>query len=200
MDKRAERRTQIEQAAFAVLDRVGYQKASMLEIAKQAKASNETLYSWYGNKQTLFSSLIASNAQAVKTALDAAIASSASPRESLVEIGKQLLQFTATKQAIVVNRAAVADAQDTGRLAEAIEETARKVMYQRLEQLMHRLEQTGAYQFEDGSAAAARTFVCLILGELQIQQAFGAIPPLSDTEISDRSTWACDLFDRLYMT
>lgn len=196
MDKRAERRAEIEMAAFAVLERVGYQKASMLEIAKQAKASNETLYSWYGSKQALFSSLIESNAAAVTEALDEAISSGQA--DSLFEIGKRLLQFTATSQAIVVNRAAVADAQDSGRLAEAIETSARSIMYDRLDTLMDKLAQSGSYHFDDGPAAAARTFVCLLLGEIQIQQAFGAIPPLTEPEIAERAKWACRLFNRLY--
>ncbi|WP_237352646.1 TetR family transcriptional regulator [Rhizobium leguminosarum] len=44
----------------------------MLDIAKAAKASNETLYRWYGDKNGLFQTMVESNARATKTALDAA--------------------------------------------------------------------------------------------------------------------------------
>ncbi|WP_404927319.1 TetR/AcrR family transcriptional regulator [Mesorhizobium sp. ORM16] len=61
--KQAARRERIEEAAYAVLRETGYKSASLLAIAKRASASNETLYNWYGNKQTLFRSLIEANAE-----------------------------------------------------------------------------------------------------------------------------------------
>ena len=38
--KQAERRARIEKAAYAVLEEVGYNSASLLTIAKRASASN----------------------------------------------------------------------------------------------------------------------------------------------------------------
>lgn len=197
-DKQAERRAQIEAAAFKVLENVGYKKASMLQIAKQAKASNETLYAWYGNKQSLFSSLVKANAQAVENKLQDAISGEANSDRPLVEIGKLLLQFTATEKAIIVNRAAVADVQDTGLLAQTIEANARQVMYRLLKALMTRLETTGYYYFDAGADAATETYINLLIGELQMQQSLGSISPLNSTEIESRAQRASDLFDRLF--
>lgn len=197
-EKQAERRAQIEAAAFAVLERVGYKKASMLQIAKQAKASNETLYAWYGNKQELFSNLISANAGMVEDTLDAAIEGADDPGEALIEVAKLLLRFTATDKAIIINRAAVADVQDSGLLAKAIEENARQVMYRKLESLMSKLAALSQYHFDDSPAEAAQVYVNLVIGELQMQQSLGSVAPLTDEEIATHAKRACAFFGRLY--
>ena len=197
-DKQTERRAQIETAAFAVLEKVGYKKASMLQIAKQAKASNETLYAWYGNKQTLFSNLISANAGMVEDALNAAIEGDNNSEDALLAVARLLLQFTATDKAIIINRAAVADVQDTGLLAKAIEENARQVMYRKLESLMGKLAASGQYHFDGTPSEAAQVFVSLVIGELQMQQALGSIAPLTDEEIAKRAKKACAFFGRVY--
>lgn len=197
-EKQAERRAQIEAAAFDVLEKVGYKKASMLQIAKSAKASNETLYSWYGNKQALFSSLIATNAQVVEDTLQAAVARGGDLKTGLFDLGKLLLQFTATEKAIIINRAAVADVPETGLLAAAIEENARQIMLRLVTALMTKLEASGTHSFDKDAGSAAQDFIGLLIGELQIQQALGSVPPLDQDEIERRAGRACELFDRLY--
>ena len=75
-ENQEKRRRQIEAAAYDVLRQKGYRATSMLAIAKEAGASNETLYKWYGNKQNLFQALVIANAQDVVDHLDRSIAES----------------------------------------------------------------------------------------------------------------------------
>lgn len=198
MDKQDVRRAQIEAAAFEVLGDVGYKKASMLQIAKRAKASNETLYAWYGNKQALFSTLIAANAKAVRDMLEAATTGQSDLETALLKIATLMLHFTATDKAIIINRAAVTDALETGLLSKAIEDNARRVMLQKLAKLMTELEASKLFVFDDGIEKAVEVFVSLLIGELQMQQSLGTIPALTDEQIKARSSQTCKLFDRLY--
>lgn len=189
------RRAEIEAAAFKVLERVGYKKASMLQIAKEAKASNETLYAWYGNKQSLFQSLILANAGAVERALrDATTGDS----DSLFELGKLVLSFTVTEKAIIINRAAVADVYETGLLAQAIETDARQKMLKIINEHLTGLASSEGYYFDQGIEVATDTYVSLLIGELQMQQSLGSVLAWSQEEIEARSRRASDLFDRLY--
>lgn len=197
-DKQNERRAQIEAAAFEVLEQVGFKKASMLQIAKKAKASNETLYAWYGNKQALFSSLITANAQAVEETLQDAISGDGDVSDALFDLGKLLLHFTATEKAIIINRAAVADVHETGLLAKAIEENARRVMVRLIRALMKKLEASGLFVFDEGIETAAEDFIALLIGELQFQQALGSVPPLDAGAVEQRARRTSDLFFRLY--
>ena len=60
---RDQRRDEILDHAVEVLAERGYRDASMLEIAKRAAASKETLYAWFGDKQGLFEAAIRRNAR-----------------------------------------------------------------------------------------------------------------------------------------
>ena len=51
---------QMLDAACAVFAAQGFANASMEAIARRARASKETLYAWFENKETLLNTLIAS--------------------------------------------------------------------------------------------------------------------------------------------
>jgi AcrR family transcriptional regulator len=57
-DGDAARRSEILDAAFAVFADKGFGGTTMLEIARRAQASKETLYAWFGNKDRLFEELL----------------------------------------------------------------------------------------------------------------------------------------------
>ena len=57
-DTRARRQAQIEEVAYRLLQIRGYAATSMLAVAREASASNETLYRWYGDKNGLFTSMV----------------------------------------------------------------------------------------------------------------------------------------------
>ena len=54
-----ERRKEILDAAFLEFSTKGYAGASMEAIARRARASKETLYAWFENKETLLNTLFA---------------------------------------------------------------------------------------------------------------------------------------------
>ena len=85
-DTSREARThQIANAAYALLEERGYGGMSMLAVAKRARASNETLYRWFGDKTGLFRALIEINARSVTERLDNAPGDD--PREALAALG-----------------------------------------------------------------------------------------------------------------
>ena len=69
-EARTKRAEEIEAAAYRLLEERGYDGLSMQAVAKAAKASNETLYRWYGDKLGLFSALIAGNTATVGAVLE----------------------------------------------------------------------------------------------------------------------------------
>ncbi|MEM1432213.1 MAG: TetR/AcrR family transcriptional regulator C-terminal domain-containing protein, partial [Pseudomonadota bacterium] len=64
--------------------------------------------------------------------------------------------------------------------------------------LLVALERTGHYRFNDRGTEAAEVFVSLLLGELQMQQALGTIPALTEQQIAARARSATAHFDRLF--
>ncbi len=198
LENQMQRRQQIEAAALAVLAERGYRRTSMLQIARRANASNETLYAWYGSKEKLFADIIESNGQIVREHLELALAENTNPLKSLEALGPLLLAFTTSDKAIIVNRAAIADMSETGLLAQAIDKSARGVLYPLVCSLMGAIEQAGHFKLDAGIEDAADCYITLLFGETQFRQAMGRTGPLSSKAINHKARRAFDLTQRLF--
>jgi AcrR family transcriptional regulator len=199
-NNRNERRAAIQRVALGLLKEVGYRKTSMLQIAKTAQASNQTMYSWFGSKQDLFRSIIEDFGQAVRAHLASALNEHTDPLTALADLGPTLMRFTTDENAIIMNRAAVIDAAETGVLAAAIEEVGRSSIFPLICALMERLVQSKVFSSDVQAADAAQTYVALLFGEVQFRQALGTVPPFESHEIRPRSARAFELTCRLYST
>lgn len=192
------RRTVIEDAAFALLIEKGYKATSMLEVARRAGASNETLYKWYGNKQGLFAALVEANARDVagllRTRLDGV---DADPLETLTTVGPLLLDLVTGERAIALNRAAVGDVHDTATLGPALAESGRETIVPLIAELLEQARDKGLLAFDD-AAVVAEAYVALLIGDLQIRRATGAIGPLADDAVRARAERAVSRIIRLF--
>ncbi|MEM9342473.1 MAG: TetR/AcrR family transcriptional regulator [Pseudomonadota bacterium] len=169
---KVERQAEIEDAAYRVLERDGYAKATMAAIAREAKASHETLYNWYGDKVGLFRALVARNAEEVRGLLEAAIAGEADPKGALEQLGPKLLELLLGERAINLNRAAAADA--SGELGAAIAENGREAVVPLIATVLDAARADGLLAFDDMDAAA-ELYVRLLVGDLQIRRVIGRI-------------------------
>lgn len=186
-----ERKRQIAQAAYTVLEKKGFSGASMLAIAKAAKASNETLYRWYGDKIGLFSALVASNAEEVRAQLERELEAKESPLAILGNVGPMLLSVLVGERAIALNRAAAADG--TGQLGKTIAEAGRDTIAPLIVQTLLRARDLGELAFEDEQRATG-LYLDLLVGDMQIRRAIGQLPCPSDDEIHKRANTALERF------
>ncbi|TCU15356.1 TetR/AcrR family transcriptional regulator [Rhizobium sullae] len=194
---KAKRRAAIEKAAYKLLRERGYGGTSMLAIAKEAKASNETLYRWYADKNALFKTMVESNAKATKAALDAAVVDRADPLTALEAVAPILLSMLLGEKAISLNRAAAAD--DGGELGATIAAAGRDSVVPLIEKLIERGLETGAMAAPSASLAA-EWFISLLIGDLQIRRVIGTLPVPSDGDVSARATAATNAFRKLCCT
>lgn len=193
-ENRAARQEKIEEAAYAVLEAKGYAGTSMLAIARAARASNETLYNWYGDKTGLFKALVVRNAEEVRTLLQEGLDSDASPLELLRALGPRLLALLVSPRAIQLNRAAAAD--PTGELGAVISERGRETVGPLIGAVMERARQAGALKFDD-TGEAVGLYLNLLVGDLQIRRVIGREPPLGQNAIDRRAARAYERFLRL---
>lgn len=179
---REARRRQIEDAAYRMLGEKGYAGTSMQGIARAAKASNETLYSWYGDKKGLMAALIARNTDTVRDAL--AVHSDADPLDRLAHLGPTLLSMVLGPRAVALNRAAAAD--PSGDLGRALAQGGRDTVAPMVTALMADSPLTGPPN------ALAQLYLTLLIGDLQIRRVTGAMDPPSqafcDTRAADALT------------
>ncbi|MEO4040579.1 TetR/AcrR family transcriptional regulator [Hoeflea sp. CAU 1731] len=195
--KRAQRARQIENAAYELLEKRGYSGTSMLSVARHAKASNETLYRWYGDKRGLFRSIVEANAAATRQKLEAAIGGNADPVTVLEEIAPILLSMLLGKKAVSLNRAAAAD--ETGELGLAIAAAGRGTVYPLICKLMERGVKIGALKVTSAEIAAD-WFLSLLIGDLQIRRVIHALELPTEQDIQQRVDTAIFAFRKLCET
>jgi AcrR family transcriptional regulator len=183
-DKKQLKQQAIEKAAYELIEEKGFLGMSMLAIARRAKASNETLYNWYGDKNGLFKVLIQNNANQTKQLLESALLTQQSALQTLEQLGPILLNLLLGERAIALNRAAAADA--TGKLGELLSAAGKETIFP----LIVRLFERCALERPGNAMQAAQDYLGLLVGDLQIRRAIGAIPKPSPTEIEARAAHA----------
>ncbi|WP_299845065.1 TetR/AcrR family transcriptional regulator [uncultured Roseovarius sp.] len=193
-DKRSARMLQIEEAAYVLIQEKGYASTSMLNIAKRAKASNETLYNWYGDKLGLFHSMVESNAKKVSSVLQEAIEKNADPIETLVLFGTALLEMLTGDRAVALNRAAAADA--SGTLGKALAIAGRDAVAPLIGRTLEQAKQAGALRFSD-TQSATELYLNLLIGDMQLRCVTGQIAPPNATARSARAYRAATLLQKL---
>jgi AcrR family transcriptional regulator len=181
------RRAAIEAAAYDVLRERGYRRASMLTIAKRAGASNQTLYRWYGSKQGLFAALIRRNTEVAVRAL--AVTEGHDLDARMQAFGVALLTLLTGARAVALNRAAAADASETGELGQALARSGRDHVVPLLRAVLMAAQEDGELNLVDLDEAAER-YVTLLVGDLQIRRVTGALEPLDAESIERRARQA----------
>ncbi len=183
-ENQQKRRAQIEQAAYELFEQKGFAGTSMLSVAKRAKASNETLYRWYGDKLGLFMSLIERNLDDVNAVLKSETVQTDDPIETLQKLGPKLLELLTGTRAIALNRAAAADS--SGALGLALAKGGRETVMPMVQSvftaLLTKIEATNI-----SVSQASELYINLLVGELQARRMIGVIAPLNKSEIDARA-------------
>lgn len=193
-DSKAKRRAEIEAVALEVMRSRGYEGASMLTIAKAAKASNETLYRWYGDKPRLFLEIVKGNASDIEVALDKTLSSPLPAADTLHNTARLLLNLLLGERSVALNRAAASDA--SGDLGAAIAKGGRDRVFPRIIELMERLRLTGVIS-APSDEQAAEWFLHLLIGDLQMRRVIGTLPPLTRKQLKSRVETSLSAFFQL---
>lgn len=189
-EKRTLRQQQIEAAAYEVLEAKGYGGTSMQGIAKQARASNETLYNWYGDKQGLFRTLVTRNAEEVKFHLEAELETDHDALTILGTLGPKLLNLLTGDRAVALNRAAAADS--SGELGATLSTAGREAVFPLLEQVLLRARKDGQLRFKTPGDAVG-LYLDLLIGDQQIRRVIGRFPAPTKEFCEARSQRAVNL-------
>jgi len=201
-EKQDARRRLIEEAAYEILSERGYRSSSMLLIAKKARASNETLYRWYGSKQGLFSALVKQNTHNVKADLEACLKEHVDPMLTLGKFGPAVLELATSQRAIALNRAAAAEAENNDseeNLGHAIAAAGRKTVEPLVEKVFAEAAELGYWSAETAHEAC-QTYITLLVGDLQVRRVIGVIEPLTPEECEERAQKALSYTLRLFKT
>ncbi len=192
-NSRQQRETEIYAAAYALLAQHGYGGTSMLRVAKAAKASNETLYRWYGDKDGLFTAMVRANAAETHALLAAALEENAEPWSALGAVAPVFMRMILGDQAVLLNRAAAAD--PGGALGAAISAGGRASIMPLMAQLVQRICAGSTVD----AAEASEWFLAHLIGDLQVRRIIHDCNAPTGPEIAARSARALALLRRLIL-
>lgn len=198
---RPDREREIEAVAYRLLEQRGFAGTGMQAIALAARASNETLYRWYGDKMGLFRTLISRNAEIVAAAIREARHEGEHGLAVLDRTGPVLLRMLLGDRAVALNRAAAAD--PTGELGQTLGESGRNTVTPLIGQVMAEALQRGEIAGRPGDRSVtpgdlSELWLALLIGDLQIRRVTGAIPALTDEQAEERSRVAREMLLRFY--
>ncbi|MGJ8617540.1 MAG: TetR/AcrR family transcriptional regulator [Sulfitobacter sp.] len=171
-EKRNARMREIEAVAYDLLKRDGYDGTSMLAVARAAKASNETMYRWYGDKNGLFESMVQANAAEVQNTLATLTQGTTPPLEVLGRIAPVLLTMLLGDRAIALNRAAASD--PTGALGKAIAQGGRETVLPLLKKVMTDAINAGELS-PPAEGEIAALFMHLLVGDQRVRRIIGIL-------------------------
>ncbi len=194
---RDQRRDEIINVAIQVLIEKGYRNTSMLDVAKRASASKETLYAWFGGKHGLFEALIEKNARTVQDVLEGHLDDHAPIEDVLTDFGQALLKVLMSDGAIAINRAAISEATTDPRLSKILTRSGRDATLPGLITCIKRQVAVGVLKIDD-VPEAAQNFLGLLIADTQVRRLHGILDYPSAEEIKCRATMAAQNFFTLY--
>lgn len=188
----------ILEAARAVLAEKGYAAASMLDVARRARVSKETLYGRFGDKRGLFEALVRTNADTVVPALAEAMGDARLPLETTLERFAVALQtLLLGESALTVNRAAMAEAAADAALGRLLDANGRGRVVPLLAGVLERHRAAGELAY-DSVEEPASTLVALVIGDQQVRRLLGALAMPTPDAIEARARRAVRQFLALY--
>ena len=178
-----ERNETILSAAFDVFQEKGLHGATMLEIARLAKVSKETLYARFDSKEGLFYALLAWGCEKCAMGGDCVkVGAEWDPVRALEDYAVQCLGQMMHPESIAVQRIVIGEALRMPEVARVFDEFTCQASMANLNVIADALHEAGLATIDD-KAAFGQAFIGLLRGNLHHQVMIGVIAHPTDAEI-----------------
>ena len=184
------RRGEILDAAFLEFSTKGYARASMEAIARRARASKETLYAWFENKETLLDTLFASRLDRMASRVVEAAEKDPSPANVLPIIAEDTIRF-------MLAIAPLTDAMGPGEPGDkASRMLGRTISGERKKFVDYILmcRAQGYVAFDDDPVEIVSLFVAMALGEWNMRLGTGMLDEVTDKMIEEHAQRVTRIF------
>jgi AcrR family transcriptional regulator len=190
-------RQRIVAAAFSVFSERGYQGSNTLEIATRARVSKRALYALVGNKQEMLVACISERARRLRMPEDLPLVRD---RETLTRVlssfGARLLREVSDPKVVAVFRLAIAEAERTPKVAQALDTIGRETSRAVLAEVLNQARASGLLHGDP--VEMSEQFTGLLWGNLIVSLLLGVADPPNPSEIKRRARNATVAFLRLY--
>lgn len=175
---RAPKRAQILVGASEVFREVGFERASVDEIAARAQVSKATVYKHFQDKRTLYAAFLSQEADDLRESVRCMLIRSeplGDVRLALQHAGERLLALALDPALIRFYRNATAEAERFPEVAQTLFDNGPGAMIEVIADFLWRWHESGALCIEDRREAAIQ-FVMLCHGDLVVRAQFGVLP------------------------
>lgn len=185
-------------AAICAFMEKGYAGTSTLEIATRAKVSKRDLYAHFGSKQAMLVACIAGRSATVGLTRELPTPHS---RKALVAIldayGTTLLREVTHPEVVAMHRLAIAEAERSPEIAEALEAAGRGATRQKLVDLLSRAQAAGLIGKGDPEEMASE-YLALLWRGLLLGILLGQTPAPGPDKIGSRAAKAAKALLQLH--
>ncbi|WP_186271828.1 TetR/AcrR family transcriptional regulator [Burkholderia gladioli] len=191
-------RQRIIEAAFRIFAEKGYESASTLAIATQAKVSKRDIYANFSNKQDMLLACIEGRGQRMNLGAALPRATSAAMLEKvLASFASRLLAEVTDPIIITIYRLAIAEVARAPEIARTLDRIGRKASQQALTTWLAQAQQD-ALLGEGEAAALAAEFLALAWNDLRTDLLLGVAPRPSAEALAEQARQAAAAFMRLH--
>lgn len=189
----ARRRALLDAAARLFVTK-GFEKTTLSDLVDAAGGSRATIYELFGDKAGLFRAMMTeTNHRVVEQLAAARTAATASPDEALVRFASHFLKGILNDEARAVVRVLVAESGRIPDIAEDFWRSGPAATVQQVADYLSALADGGGLRIDD-PAAAAQSFISMVVGDLFMKGLILPGPPVPDAEIECRVRSAVRLF------
>jgi TetR/AcrR family transcriptional repressor of mexJK operon len=190
------KRAAILDAAKRMFTAHGFERVSMDQIAAEAGVSKLTVYSHFGDKETLFSAAISAKCEEQLANGLFAVDPASSLREQLLGIGRAFLTLINSEEALAIHRV-VTTQPPPAKLGQLFWEAGPRQVQLAFEAFLRDEIAAGALDIPDVHRAASQ-FFCMLKGELHMLLLCGCIEEIDAAEAEAHVQATVDMFLRAY--
>jgi TetR/AcrR family transcriptional regulator, mexJK operon transcriptional repressor len=188
-----EKQKHILDIATEMFLRSGYEAVSLDDILSRVGGSKTTLYSYYGNKEGLFTAMVESRCQEVLKVMGEIDIVNMDPKTGLNAIGCRFLITITTPQVRAFYRMMVAEAERHPELAAKFFASGPDTMRRLVQQNLEHWQRNG--MLRSGSAATlAVQFLGLMMGHFSMKSLLGVSAMFSEKQLREWVAGGVDLF------
>lgn len=194
------RRTALLRAAYEAFVERGAAGATTDEIARRAHVSKREIYRLFGSREALFSALVRERAAGMRRALTLEPpADRAAALETLERFGREFLTLLTAPTTTAVYRLAIGEAATVPELGRTLDAEGRGAVWGALVRWTAAARDAGALPVPDPELAAG-SFMALLMADLPVRLALGAVGPPEPALLARRAALARAGFERLWLS
>ncbi|GAB3096848.1 TetR/AcrR family transcriptional regulator [Lysobacter terrae] len=190
------KRAAILDAAKRMFTAHGFERVSMDQIAAEAGVSKLTVYSHFGDKETLFSEAISAKCQEQLEQGLFAVDPKSSLREQLLGIGRAFVALINSEEALAIHRVVTSQPPPV-KLGQLFWDAGPRLVQEALASFLRDEIAAGALDIPDVQRASSQ-FLCMLKGEMHMLLLCGCIEEIDPVEAEAHVQATVDMFLRAY--